>query len=434
MSTSDDLVRVVSTDDGILLFGQPQDLDAFDEAAPGRTRRLNSSNMARVGKMLSGIAQFQAQSGRWMELSEESVDFMRSHGISVSDVTSAVLRKKDSPITSGNGGEILKHLKFENAALLTPAAPQAMAAMAAQEAIQLALDEITDYLAVIDAKIDTLLKQPKIEMRGELGGLQLALEEAEQIFEATGTISSVTFAKVQNNTFELQKAQAHCLAQLDEITADIRKHAGDTDKLSTIMRRASDEMPFWLRALAQAISFHDRQYVLELARMAEAEPDQLDAHRVGIRQARAARTQKIAQSLSGMLASIQDSGALNNLARVIHFGDAKRIHQAAEEVRQAIDTFAAHAELEGVAVTAAELTPWAVAAKGLLDEAATGVRQAGTQVKDVGVQVGGQVAGQVGQLNEKVQQRRLSGLQRRAEKLKGKLGKPGSKDATGTDD
>lgn len=434
MSASDDLVRVVPTDDGILLFGQPQDLRAFDEAAPGRTRPLTSSTMARAGNLLGGIAQLQSRSGRWMELSEESVDFMRTHGISVSDVTSAVLRKKDSPITSGNGGEILKHLKFENAALLTPAAPQAMAAMAAQEAIQLALDEITDYLAVIDAKLDTLLKQPKIEMRGELGGLQLALEEAEQIFEATGTISSVTFAKVQNNTFELQKAQAHCLAQLDEITADIRKHADDTDELSKIMRRAAEEMPFWLRALAQAISFHDRQYVLELARMAEAEPEQLEAHRLGIRRARAARTQKIAQSLSGMIASIQDSGALNNLARVIHFGDAKRIHQAAEEVRQSIDTFAAHAELEGVAVTAAELTPWAVAARSLLDEAATGVKQAGIQVKDVGVQVGGQVAGQVGQLNEKVQKRRLSSLQRRAEKLKGKLGKSGSKDTDGTED
>lgn len=140
-----------------------------------------------------------------------------------------------------------------------------------------------------------------------------------------------------------------------------------------------------------------------------------------MKNARESRSQKISAALSSMLSAIQESGALNNLARVIHFGDAKRIHQAAEQVRQAIDDFAVHTGLEGVVITAQELTPWKTAAKGLLDEAATGVKQAGAQVRGAGAQVGGQVADQVGQLNDKVQKRRLNSLQRRAEKLKGRL-------------
>lgn len=434
MSTSEDLVRVVPTDDGLLLFGREEDLNAFDTAAGGGTRSLGSQAMAKAGVMLSGVSTIQEQSGRWMKLTDDAVEYMRTHGISVQDVTSGVLRKKDSPLVAGNGGEILKHLTFTKAGLATPAAPAALAAMATEQAIQLALEEIKDYLAEIDAKIDRLLVQPKVEMRGDLTGVAFALDEAEMLMEATGTVNEVAYQKVQSLSFELQKAQGQALAQLDQITRDITKHAGDADELAKVLRIATNDIPFWLKTLAQAISFSDRQSIIELTRVAESDPTTLESHRLGVKNARAARSQKISTALSSMLTAVQESGALNNLARVVHFGDAKRIHQAAEQVRQAVDGFAAHTGLDGVVATAQELTPWRTAAMGLLGDAATGAKQAGTQVKGVGVQVGGQVAGQVGQLNEKVQRRRLSSLQRRAEKLKGKLGKSGSEDSDGTED
>lgn len=396
-------------------------MSAFDSEAGGGTRRLGSQAMAKAGPLLTGVGTLQEQSGHWMKLTDEAVAFMRTHGISVQDVSTGVLRKKDSPFATGNGGEILKHLTFTKAGLTTPAAPAALAAMATQQAIQLALEDIKDYLAEIDAKLDRLLVQPKVEMRGDLTGVAFAVDEAEKLMEATGTVNEVTYQKVQSLTFELQKAQGQALAQLDQITRDITKHAGDADELAKVLRIATNDIPFWLKALAQAISFSDRQSIIELARVAEADPSTLEAHRLGVKNARESRSQKISAALSSMLSAIQESGALNNLARVIHFGDAKRIHQAAEQVRQAIDDFAVHTGLEGVVITAQELTPWKTAAKGLLDDAATGVKQAGAQVRGAGAQVGGQVADQVGQLNDKVQKRRLNSLQRRAEKLKGRL-------------
>lgn len=430
MTSSDDVMRVVPTDDGFLVFGQPQDLASFDSAAQGHSRPLSAQAMAKAGPLLTGVSQFQAQSGRWMKLTDESVGFMRSHGIKAADVTAGVLRRKDSPLLGGNGGKTLKHLNFQSAALATPAAPAALAAMATQQAIQMALDDITEFLERIDAKLDRVLKQPRVEMRGDLGGVAFALEEAEHIMATTGTMSDTTFRKVQTNTFELQRAQAHCLAQLDQITEDIRKDAGHADALSKVLRDATNDIPFWLKALAQAISLHDRQYLLELARVAAAEPDDLESHRLGIKNARAARTEKIGAALTGMLTSIQESGALGNLARVVNFGDAKRIHKAAEEVREAIDMFAAHAGIDGVALTAQELTPWAVAARGLLTETASTVKQTGARARQLGTAVAGQVGEQVEQVNERAQNRRLSSLQRRAEKLKQKMaGKDGSEAA-----
>ena len=102
---------------------------------------------------------------------------------------------------------------------------------------------------------------------------------------------------------------------------------------------------------------------------------------------------------------------LGNLSRVIHFGDAKRIHHAAEEVRVAIEGFASHAELDAVNATAVELVPWTAAARGVVDEAAAGAKQAGSEV-----------AGRLGGLNERIQERRLASLNRRAERLAARLG------------
>lgn len=80
-----------------------------------------------------------------------------------------------------------------------------LATMATQYALEAALDEITAYLEVIDAKLDQLLKQRKTETLGQLGGIAMAIEEANAIYNETDGVSLVTWSKVQ---FALQTMQA----------------------------------------------------------------------------------------------------------------------------------------------------------------------------------------------------------------------------------
>ncbi|RKX00736.1 hypothetical protein D9C01_12540, partial [Corynebacterium diphtheriae] len=84
----------------------------------------------------------------------------------------------------------------------------ALAAAATNNQIMAALDDIQDYLAVIDEKIDRLLKQRKLEIAGQLGGVVFAIEEAESVQESTGHVSAVTWSKVQQNSLILQQVLA----------------------------------------------------------------------------------------------------------------------------------------------------------------------------------------------------------------------------------
>lgn len=68
-------------------------MSAFDSEAGGGTRRLGSQAMAKAGPLLTGVGTLQEQSGHWMKLTDEAVAFMRTHGISVQDVSTGVLRK-----------------------------------------------------------------------------------------------------------------------------------------------------------------------------------------------------------------------------------------------------------------------------------------------------------------------------------------------------
>lgn len=394
-------MAVIRTDDGVLLLGSENVLAAFDNQPGLSPRKMTSTTLARAGRALGAAEQIQANSGRWVKLTSESAAFLKKAG--VSDVTAGVVRAKN--------GQILKHLKFEHAALLTPAAPAALAAMATQASLEAALAEIKEYLAVIDAKLDRLLKQRKIETLGQLGGVTLALDEADSIYTATGVVSSVTWSKVQGNSLALQTMQAEAIAQLHALADDVKERAGDTDQSAKALELARNDAPFWLGVLARTLALQDRQYVLELARVADDEPTQLEAHRQGIRVARADRTTRIIQSLDAISASVRKSAELTNFARVANPFSSQAVTNHSNGVNQSVKEFAEHADLQLAGVDQLDQTRWGRAAKALVGDAALRVSSTSADV-----------AGRAKALGTQIQDRRDEVLLAKAEKVKDKRG------------
>ena len=365
MSHEELALAIIESDDGILLLGDETTLRDFESRAGLDTRRVAQRSLSAAGKALGVIGEVQASSGRWVKLTKESAELVKKHGESLSKAD-----KLMTGVVRTKGGQIVKHLKFENAALLTPAAPLALASVMTQASLEAALDDIQKYLEVIDAKLDRLLKQRKIEALGQLGGVMFAIDEANAIFDATGAVSSVTWSKVQANSLALQTMQAEAVAQLSALAEMVNERGVDTDKSAAVLEEVRGDVSFWLGVLARTIALQDRQYVLELARVAEAESHQLEQHRLGITIARAARAKRIADSLDAINASVHASSQLTNRDRVANPFSARWVTERSNAVNDTVAEFARHADLVLADVQRLEKTAWHRAAQALVGDAA----------------------------------------------------------------
>lgn len=405
MADAGETVAVYEAEDGVFLFGSEAALELLDDDPGVVSRPLSTKHLARaVGYTGTVGGKLIAESGRWVKLTEESAALAKAAVGGTEKLTSGVMRK--------NNGQIFKHVKFENVSkvgALTPAAPAVLGAMATQYAIESALDDITAYLEEIDRKLDQLLKQHKTKTLGQIGGVSLAIDEAASIYASTGTVSSTTWSKVQGTSLVLQTMQAESIEQLHVLGEDVSAAAGDADKAAKVLTRVRDDVQFWLGVLARTIALQDRQYVLELARVADEDELQLQAHREGITVARADRVRRIVAGLEAIVESVTDSSSLSNAAKVANPISAPRVARQANAITNTISTFAQHANLELDGSGLVDLTPWAKAARGLLDEASTVVATAGSGV-----------AGRARLIGQAVEQRRDERILRRAKTIEEK--------------
>lgn len=399
-------LSVYASDDGVVVLGEQGLLADLDAVAGLKARAVPQRALNTLAGVLQVGSQVQANSGRWLKMDDKTMKYLQDNG--VTDVVSGVVRRKNISSVA-KGGQITKHLTFEKAALVTPAGSAVAASMVTQAAIEAALEDITEYLEVIDAKLDRLLKQRRVEVLGQLGGVTLAIDEANAIHAETGTVSAVTWSKVQANSLALQTMQAETIAQLQEIADEITKQRGKTDDSAEAISKAQEDVPFWLGVLARTLALQDRQYVLELARVADSEPDQLESHRQGIRVARAQRARKIAASLDAIRTSIREGGQLTNFERVANPFSTQRITRGANSVNEDVGNFATHVDLELSDLDRLSHLSWGRAAKALAGESAAKVGTAGADA-----------AGKAKSLAARMQEKREASLIKKADKIREK--------------
>jgi hypothetical protein len=213
-------------------------------------------------------------------------------------------------VLRGDKGQFVKILEFSKgpgAVLTNPAMLAGAAGLMAQLAMQQAMDEITDYLAVIDEKVDDLLRAQKDAVLADMIGVDFMVEEAMTVREQVGRVSDVTWSKVHGTLVTVARTQAYALRQLDAVAEKLENKAkiGDVAKTSN---DAESTVPEWLAVLARCFKLQDALAVLELDRVLDAAPDELDQHRLGLRVARQNRLELIARS-TGHLIDRMDAAA-----------------------------------------------------------------------------------------------------------------------------
>lgn len=384
--TSDEIELLIDGD-GLAIIGESAVVDRFLVASGLPSRELG---LPRLGSLLSdGSAALHAGStiaagsGRWVRLTKESAKALKQFEPmkgSSADVARAVVTK------NGKITGILEFARTPASLLTNPAVLAGAAGLMAQLAMQQTMDEITDYLAAIDKKVDDVLRAQKDAVLAEMIGVGLVIEEAMTVREQVGRVSDVTWSKVQAAPMSIAQTQAYALRQLDGLAEKVEQASkvGDLVQATKAAAVAAEE---WLAVLARCFQLQDGVAVLELDRVLDADPAELDHHRVGLRAARDKRLDLIARCTEHLLARMAAAAGTANAKVLLHPTSAPAAVLSSNRVSAAVVEFQGRLGMEQ-SEASTEARRWIEAAVDARDRAiVTGT--AGVEVARV---LGGETA------------------------------------------
>jgi len=296
-----DEIEVVSDGEGLAIIGDPKAVARFLTARGLESRELG---IERLSPLLSGVAGalnvgsvVAAGGGRWVQVSEQTADLLKTLPLMDGPVKGIARAQFMVGNQFGQHVEIVKSSLTE---ITNPAVLTGLAGIMAQVAIQQAMDEITEYLAVIEAKVDDILRAQKDSVLSEMIAVGLLLDDAMTVRREVGRVSEVTWSKVQAAPMSIAGTQAYALRQLDAIAEKFEREK-DVDELAKVARAAEVNVAEWLAVLARCIQLSDAVSVLELDRVLDSTPEDLERHRVGLKVARDNRTNLIGRSTASLL-------------------------------------------------------------------------------------------------------------------------------------
>lgn len=232
---------------------------------------------------------------------------------------------------------LLEIVKTPGAMLTNPAMLSGAAGLMAQLAMKQTMEEITEYLAVIDAKVDAVLRAQTDAVVADMIGVELVVDEALTIRDRVDRVSEITWSKVQATPVSLARTQAYALRQLDGIAQKLETaNVGDLAKAS---KEAETKVGEWLSVLARCFQLQDAVAVLELDRVLDASPEELDEHRVAIRIARQNRLDLIAGTTKTLLERMDRAAGTANAKVLLNPSSSRAVVHSTNHIASGVVAF-----------------------------------------------------------------------------------------------
>lgn len=336
----DEEVQLISDGDGLAVIGNRAVVERFLVSEGLSSEDLGLHRLGATLGTAAGVAQagsqIAASSGCWVKLTEESAQLVTKYGLRTSSKTGL-----STGVLTGSNGQIrgfVQFVKTPGSLLTSPAMLAGAAGIMAQLAMQQAMEEITDYLATIDEKIDDVLRAQKDAMLADMIGVDLVIEEAMTVREHVGRVSEVTWSKVQATSMIIARTQAYALRQLDAL-AEKLEHKAKIGDLAKASKEAESKVMEWLAVLARCFQLQDAIAVVELDRVLEASPDELDEHRLALKVARHKRLELISQSAEHLMARIEAAAGIANTKVLLHPTASRAVVHSSNRVATAVVDF-----------------------------------------------------------------------------------------------
>lgn len=396
-------IELISDGDGLAVIGEPKAVERFIGTAGLSnlpSERLGTT-FAAVASAAQAGAEIASNSGRWVKLTKESAQNLQKYGLTptkTQGVSHAML---------GQRGSIKKWLQIETAGakLTSPAILSGAAGIMAQMAMQQTMDEIMDYLATIDAKLDDVLRAQTNQVLARLDGVDLAVREAMSVRASVGRVSEVTWSKVQSSAQTIHEVQGYAMRQLGDLADKIERQNKISDLVETA-KEAESEVQKWLAVLARCFELHDAVAVLELDRVLDASPDELDRHRLGLKSARQDRLELIAGRTEHLLVRMNAAVGMANTKVLFNPRQSPAVVRSSNHVAAEVHELREVLGIES-GRESAEARRWKEAAAERWDTARAAGGHGIDSVKQFGSETRGQARSAKDKLSERIAERKL---------------------------
>ncbi|WP_404290782.1 hypothetical protein [Glutamicibacter arilaitensis] len=363
---SDD-IEIVSDGNGIAVLGERGAVDKFMDSVGLLSKELPLDRLspavgmgASVMQASSGIAE---NYGRWVKLSEESARIFKTADLmtgSNKGLARAIVMK------DGKISNLLEIVTSPTAFLSNPAVLTSVGGIMAQYAMQQTMDEITDYLKVIDEKVDDILRAQKDAVLADLDGVGMLIDDAMTVREQVGHVGETTWSKVHSNAKTIATTQAYALRALDALAEKLEKKS-KMGELAKITREIESKVNQWLAVLARCFQLQDGMSILEVDRVFNNSPEELENHRVGLQISRERRITHITQVTEKLLERIAAVAGLANSKVLLHPKSSGDVIKATNIVANDVVDFQSRLGIES-AYGALESKKWLKAVSEVRDK------------------------------------------------------------------
>jgi hypothetical protein len=333
-------IQLISDGDGLAVIGDPAAVELFLTSEGLVSRDLGLPRLRSVASVASGVArgasEITANSGRWVQLTQASAELAKKYPMVVNSATGL-----NTGALRGDNGQFVALLQFtkDNGAFLAnPAVLAGAAGLMAQLAMKQSMDEITDYLATIDEKVDDVLRAQKDAVLADMIGVGFVIDDAIITREHTGRVSEVTWSKVQGTPITIARTQAYVLRQLDALAEKMERKSNVGD-LAKTTRDAESKVQEWLAVLARCFQLQDAISLLELDRVLDVSPEDLNQHRMALKAARQKRLELIAENTARLIERMDAAAGVANSKVLLHPNFSRAVVHSSNHVATSVVDF-----------------------------------------------------------------------------------------------
>lgn len=378
-------IELISDGDGLAVLGDVGNIDRFFSVAgidSASAQELDLNRLASITSAGSAAAQMGANylenAGRWVKLTKESADAIKKVGLTPTKTPGVNYAMIGTP------GDIKQWLRISQAPTALLAGPFAITALATlmqQQAMQQQMDQIVEYLQEINEKVDDILRNQKDTVLSQMIGVDLMLNEAITVREHVGSVSEVTWSKIQGSGQIIAETQSYALRQLDDIAQKLERKA-DVGDIAKATKEAEPKIREWLGVLARTFQLQDAYYILEIDRVLDGKPDELERHRQGITVARQHRIELVSRNTTRLLEQMEATVKLANAKVLLNPFDSPAAVQSSNKITSEVLEFRDRLGIESEHASA-DARRWRDAVEDVRDKALNATAGAFDRATDV---------------------------------------------------
>ncbi|MBM6730089.1 hypothetical protein H6A14_02645 [Bifidobacterium pullorum subsp. saeculare] len=339
-------IQIIADDYGLMVLGNSTDVTKFLEEHHLESKVVDTKIQqisAFAGGTMTAFGEAAQQSGRWVQLTEDSASKIKKFGL---------IKGKDGFFTGviGKGGYagIKGNVKFVNApGTINPMMLANIGTLMAQIALQQMMDNVTNYLEVIDQKVDDVLRAQKDSEISKMVGAGQVIAEAMAEREQFNGVSEITWSGVQDTKQTLAASQVYALRQLDAF-ADKLERTKDIGKLADMLQHGIADVSQWIAVLARSLELQDGYSVLKLDRVRDTSPEELMRHRTVELDNQQQRIQLVSNTLTHLSQRIHAASRTANTQVLLHPFDSHTVINSGNTITSQINDFN---EALGIAAT-----------------------------------------------------------------------------------